>query len=248
MHKKYARFNMPYMADELISIVIPAYNHASALPKCLQHVFAQTYEPLEVIVVDDGSTDNIEGAIAPFLDRIKFIRQKNMGGNAARNRGWREARGAFLLFCDADAMMRPDMIEKMKNALDKNNDASYAYCTFRFGWKLFPGEAWNPEVLRRVNFVHTTSLVRAQDFPGFDEKIKRFQDWDVWLTMLAQGKRGVMIPDELFVAEIHGTSRIGTTWLPKIAYAVPWEKIGWMPKRIAKYRAARDIIAKKHGL
>lgn len=236
------------MVKNLVSIIIPAYNHASALPKCLTHIFAQTYHFLEVIVVDDGSTDDVTSAVAPFLHQIKFVRQENAGANFARNRGWREATGEFLLFCDADVVMRSDMVQKMKEALDVHPEASYAYSTFRFGWKLFPGAAWSAELLRTINIAHTTSLVRSRDFPGFDEKIKRFQDWDVWLTMLSQGKRGVMIPDELFVAEIHGVSRIGTAWLPKIAYAIPWDELGWMPRRIQKYRDARKIIANKHHL
>lgn len=199
-------------------------------------------------MVDDGSTDDVRSAVAPFLDRITFIQQANAGANPARNRGWQEAKGEFLLFCDADVIMRSDMIALMKQTLDDHPEASYAYSAFRFAWKLFPGEPWSADTLRRINIAHTTSLVRASDFPGFDNAIKRFQDWDVWLTMLAQGKQGVMIPDELFVAEIHGASRIGTAWLPKIAYTVPWKALGWMPRRVATYRAAREIIIKKHHL
>lgn len=236
------------MVPNLVSIIIPAYNHASALPKCLAHVFAQTYTEYEVIVVDDGSTDAIIEAIKPFSEKIRLVRQENAGSNPARNRGWKEAKGEFLLFCDADVVMRPDMVEKMVAALRANPEAGYAYSAFRFGWKLFPGAVWSADLLRRVNIAHTTSLVRAADFPGFDESIKRFQDWDVWLTMLSKGKGGVMVPEELFVAEIHGVSRIGSSWLPKIAYSIPWEKIGWMPRRVKKYRAAREIIAKKHNL
>lgn len=236
------------MAPNLVSIIIPAYNHASALPKCLAHVFAQTYTLYEVIVVDDGSTDEIVDAIKPFTEKIRLVRQQNAGANPARNRGWKEARGEFLLFCDADVVMRSDMLEKMVAALRAHPDAGYAYSAFRFGWKLFPGAPWSADLLRRVNIAHTTSLVRAADFPGFDESIRRFQDWDVWLTMLARGKGGVMVPDELFVAEIHGISRIGSSWLPKMAYSIPWEKMGWIPTRVKKYRTAREIIAKKHQL
>lgn len=236
------------MVLNLVSIIIPAYNHASVLPKCLAHVFAQTYTEYEVIVVDDGSTDAIVEAVAPFFERIRLVRQENAGSNPARNRGWKEARGEFLLFCDADVVMRPDMVEKMVAALRANPEAGYAYSAFRFGWKLFPGATWSADLLRTVNIAHTTSLVRAVDFPGFDESIKRFQDWDVWLTMLSKGKGGVMVPEELFVAEIHGVSRIGSSWLPKIAYSIPWEKLGWMPRRVKKYRTAREIIAEKHGL
>jgi glycosyltransferase involved in cell wall biosynthesis len=236
------------VTSHLVSIIIPTYNHASALPKCLAHIFAQTYKSLEVIVVDDGSTDDVRSSVAPFLHRIKLVRQENAGANPARNRGWREATGEFLLFCDADVVMRPHMVAAMKAALDAHPEASYAYSTFRFGWKRFPGAPWSPELLRTINIAHTTSLIRAKDFPGFDESIKRFQDWDVWLTLLAQHKCGVMIPEELFVAEVHGASRIGSAWLPKIAYAIPWDHIGWMPARILKYRRAREILAKKHQL
>jgi glycosyltransferase involved in cell wall biosynthesis len=236
------------VVPNLVSIIIPAYNHASALPKCLAHVFAQTYTLYEVIVVDDGSTDEIVDAIKPFTEKIRLVRQQNAGASPARNRGWKEAQGEFLLFCDADVVMRSDMLEKMVAALRAHPDAGYAYSAFRFGWKLFPGAPWSADLLRRVNIAHTTSLVRAADFPGFDESIRRFQDWDVWLTMLARGKGGVMVPDELFVAEIHGISRIGSSWLPKMAYSIPWEKMGWIPARVKKYRTAREIIAKKHQL
>lgn len=236
------------MTPHLVSVIIPSYNHASALPECLACVFAQTYRPLEVIVVDDGSTDETMEIIKPFLEKVTFIHQENAGANVARNRGWREAKGEFLLFCDADVVMRTDMVEKMVEVLQRHPEASYAYSSFKFGWKRFPGAKWSSDLLRQVNIAHTTSLIRAQDFPGFDEHIKRFQDWDVWLTMLRTGKCGVMIPEELFVAQVHGVSRIGSSWLPKIAYRVPWDKIGWMPKRVAKYRAAREVLAKKHQL
>ncbi len=231
-----------------ISLIIPVYNHASALPGCLRSIFAQTYTAYEVIVVDDGSSDDLAEALAPWRDRITLITQKNQGSNPARNRGAQEARGEFLLFCDADVVLREDMLERMVHALREHPEASYAYATFRFGWKLFPGVPWSSHMLQKVNIAHTTSLLRACDFPGFDPTIRRFQDWDLWLTLLGQGKGGVMIPDLLFTVEIHGVSRIGSSWLPKLAYSFPWRYMPWIPRRIEKYRSARAIIEKKHHL
>lgn len=232
----------------LISVVIPTYQHAASLPKCLDSVFSQTYQPIEVIVVDDGSTDKTEEVLAGYRDRIVYIKQNNSGSNPARNRGLHEAKGEYVIFCDADVTMSPQMLETMFEALAKHPEASYAYSSFWFGWKHFTGVAFSADELRRLNFIHTSSLVRKADFPGFDDSIRRLQDWDVWLTMLEQGRIGVFVPETLFKVGIDGASRIGSSWLPAFVYKLPWQKLGWKPKRIQKYEAAREIIKQKHHL
>lgn len=232
----------------LISVVIPTYQHAASLPKCLASVFAQTYQPLEIIVVDDGSTDNTQEVLASYADRIVSIRQDNAGSNPARNRGLREAKGEYVIFCDADVTMSPNMLETMFEALAKHPEASYAYSGFWFGWKHFKGIVFEADELRRLNFVHTSSLVRRADFPGFDDGIRRLQDWDVWLTMLEKGKVGVLVPETLFNVGIDGASRIGSSWLPAFVYRLPWQKLGWKPQRVQKYEAAREVIKQKHHL
>ncbi|MFZ2682168.1 MAG: glycosyltransferase family A protein [Patescibacteria group bacterium] len=232
----------------LISVIIPTYQHATSLRACLESVFAQTYAPLEVIVVDDGSTDNTAEVIAAYGDKLSTIHQANAGANPARNKGLAAATGEYVIFCDADVIMVPTMLESMFNALQANPSASYAYSGFWFGWKHFKGLDFDPAVLRRLNFVHTSSLVRTSDFPGFDEAIKRLQDWDVWLTMLSQGKVGVLVPETLFKVGIDGASRIGSSWLPAFVYQLPWHKLGWMPAGVRKYEQARQAIKRKHQL
>ncbi len=232
----------------LISVIIPTYQHAASLPACLDSVLAQTYAPVEIIVVDDGSTDDTHMVLKRYADRIVSIVQPNAGSNPARNRGLAEAQGEYVICCDADVIMKPDMLQQLKSALDAHPAASYAYSGFWFGWKLFKGVPFSAERLRQVNFVHTSSLVRRAEFPGFDPAIRRLQDWDVWLTMLAQGKHGVLVPETLFQVGIHGASRIGSSWLPAFVYALPWEKLGWKPVQVAKYEAAKAIIREKHRL
>lgn len=232
----------------LISVVIPAYNHAEMIGACLESVFAQTYRPIEVIVIDDGSTDNTQEVLKKYEGKITSIKQENQGSNPARNRGFKEAKGEFVIFCDADVIMEKDMLEKMGKYLTQFPDASYAYSGFTFGWKTFWGTPFSADKLKRMNFVHTTSLVRRADFPGFDDSIKRLQDWDVWLSMLEHGKTGVLVPGVLFHVEVSGSSRIGSTWLPKLAYRIPWSFSPWKPASIKKYEAAREIIAEKHYL
>lgn len=232
----------------LVSVIIPAYQHAAALPHCLDALFAQDYPNIEVIVVNDGSTDATEDVLRRYADRISVITQSNQGGNPARNNGFRASRGEYVIFADADVIMRPTMLSTMVRALEEDKGASLAYCSFRFGWKKIRALPWNPERLRTMNFIHTTSLIRREDFPGFDNSIRRFQDWDVWLTMLAQGKRGVLVPGTLFRCLIEGETRVGSKWLPAFVYRLPWRLLPWLPRRVATYEAAREVIRAKHQL
>ncbi|OIO51541.1 hypothetical protein COY93_00515 [Candidatus Uhrbacteria bacterium CG_4_10_14_0_8_um_filter_58_22] len=229
-----------------ISIVIPAYQHARELPACLDSVFGQAYRDFEVIVVDDGSTDGTEETLRPFLSRLTYIRQENRGANAARNRGYREACGRLVLFCDADIVMKPDCLEKMVRALELRSDAAYAYCSFMYGWKKFRLWPFDPARLRRMNYIHTTSLIRREHFPGFDESIRKLQDWDLWLTMLERGQSGTWIPEYLFVAIPHlgGIS----TWVPGIFYRIPWIRLGLRMRAVERFREAEAIIKEKHHL
>jgi len=232
----------------LISVIIPTYEHAGTIMDCLDSVLAQTYPNVEIIVVNDGSTDNTEEVLRPYLDRITLVTQENQGSNPARNRGWKEAKGDYLIFCDADVQMKPKMLQTLYEALEQHPKSSYAYSAFKFGWKVFKGIPFSENRMRARNFVHTTALVRAGDFPGFDNAIKRLQDWDVWLTMLEDGKTGVLVPEILFEVAVEGESRIGSNWQPSFMYKIPWSIFGWKPKQIKKYDDARAIIAQKHNL
>jgi glycosyltransferase involved in cell wall biosynthesis len=93
------------------SIIIPTYNYASYLPQAIQSALNQTHQPVEVIVVDDGSTDDTPQVAASFGDAIRYIRQPNAGLSAARNRGIQEATGDLLVFLDADDLLDPTMVE-----------------------------------------------------------------------------------------------------------------------------------------
>jgi glycosyltransferase involved in cell wall biosynthesis len=233
-------------AKPLISVIIPTYQHARDLPACLDSVFTQTLTDYEVIVVNDGSTDNTDEVVKPYLDRIDYIKQENRGGNAARNRGFQAAQGQFLFFCDADLILKPIALERLLATLQENPATSYAYCSFRFGWHVFKLWPFDGDKLRQVNYIHTSSLIRRDHFPGFDESIRRLQDWDLWLTMLTQGRVGVWVPEVLFKAIPHegGIS----TWLPGIFYRIPWRRLGIRFNEVEKYQAAAAIIKAKHRL
>lgn len=230
----------------MISIIIPTYQHANELSRCLDSLFVQTYKDFEIIVVNDGSTDGTDRILNKFKDRITIINQDNQGSNIARNNGAKMAKGEFLLFCDADIVAENSMLEELKRALDKHQDSAYAYSDFMWGAKKFKLFPFSKEELHKRNFIHTTSLIRRHLFPGFDEKIARLQDWDLWLTMLESGHTGVYVPRILFTIKPRKGGISG--WLPSFVYKIPWNKLGVRIKRLDDYKKAEAIVLKKHSL
>ncbi|MDD5043301.1 MAG: glycosyltransferase family A protein [Patescibacteria group bacterium] len=228
-----------------ISILIPAYQAGKTISRCLESIFSQTFQDFEVIVVNDGSIDDTLQKLEKYQTRIKIINQQNGGAPKARNRGFQESRGRYILFCDADIILKPDALQKMIGVLEANPEISYVYSSFYFGWKKFKLHEFDGEKLKQYPYIHTTALIRREHFPEFDESLKKFQDWDLWLTMLERGYVGKWIPEFLFRAQAGGTM---SNWLPSFIYKIPWNKIGWKPKVVKKYEAAREIIKKKHGL
>lgn len=222
-----------------ISIIIPVYNGAKTISKCLQSIFDQTFKDFEVIAVNDGSTDESLSLLKEWGDRIKLYSQENKGAPAARNFGFNKSKGKYVIFCDADITMKPNMIEKMYEVLNSKKDASYTYSSFKFGWKKFKSMPFNPGKLKKMPYIHTTSLLRRDVFPGFDESLKRFQDWDLWLTISERGGRGEWINNVLFKVEAGGTM---SRWLPKLFYGLSWLRF------VKKYNQAKKIIQKKHNL
>lgn len=227
------------MSKPLVSIIIPVYNAESTLEQCLASIFNQAYSSIEIIAVNDGSTDSSAQVLEKYRDRVKIITQENSGAPVARNRGAEVATGEYILFCDADIVLAPQAIEVMQKTLDQNPKSGYAYSSFRFGGKLFPLWPFDADKLKQMPYIHTTSLIRRELFPGFDRSLKRFQDWDLWLTLLERGHEGIWIDEVLFAVKSGGTM---SSWLPSWAY-----RISWIPA-VKKYKSAMQIIKQKHQL
>ena len=225
-----------------ISIIVPVFNGEKTIAESLRSILQQTVTDREIIVVDDGSTDKTLRVLKQFGDRIKIITQKNQGAGAARNQGARAATAPFIIFWDADIQARPVMLERMHRELAQHPDCSYAFSSFRFGFKTFKLFAFSAEKLRRMPYIHTTSLLRREHFPGFDERLKKFQDWDLWLTMLTQGHVGCFVDEVLFTVRAGGTM---SAWLPSFAYRLPLLR---RLKRVRSYRDAETIIKLKHHI
>lgn len=232
----------------MISIIIPVYNQARKLIKTLDSIEQQSYQDYEVIIVNDGSDDDVEKVFAEYYSQLDsnhhylFLNQNNQGAPAARNYGFRKSRGEYLLFCDADAVLKPEFLETMLGYLANNPSISYTYSSFKWGRKLFKLGEFDAEKLKRMPYIHTMSLIRRSDFPesGWDESIKKLQDWDLWLNLLFTGKIGLWIPRVLFTVSPGGHI---SSWLPASAYKL----LPFLPA-VKRYKKAIKIIKQKYGL
>jgi glycosyltransferase involved in cell wall biosynthesis len=108
-----------------ISVIIPTYNSAAYITQAIDSVLAQAYAPCEVIVVDDGSTDETTAVLQPYLDKINYVQQENRGSAAARNRGMQLAAHALILFLDADDVMLPNKLQQQAAYLQLHPDLGY---------------------------------------------------------------------------------------------------------------------------
>lgn len=212
---------------ERISVIVPAHDAAETLGACLASVRAQTRRAHEVVVVDDGSNDATADIARTAGVTVRSV--PHGGAAAARNVGAGMATGELLFFCDADLALDPRLLERLAAALAAHPEASFAYCGFEWGGKTFGLRPFDAAAVRRNNYISTMSLIRRRDFPGFDASLERFQDWDLWLTMIGRGKVGVGVPEVLFRVRSEGTmsrrgglSRLRATARIRRKHRLPW--------------------------
>lgn len=185
---------------ELVSAVIPTYNYGHFVCEAVESALAQTYAPLEVIVVDDGSTDDTRDRLARYGDRIRYVRQENQGLSAARNTGIREARGRWVAFLDSDDRWHPRRLELQMDYAATNPGVGLVAADQLSG----PFDGW-PEVpepgrvsarpvamremLVRSRFGPGGVLARRDCFDavgGFDTGLRSAEDRDMWIRIAAQ--------------------------------------------------------------
>ncbi|MGB8841025.1 MAG: glycosyltransferase family A protein [Aliidongia sp.] len=213
-------------ATPLVSIVIPTYNRVATIARALDSVIGQSHRPLEIIVVDDGSTDETLAAIdheACPVPLTVISLGHNEGAAAARNHGITLARGDFVAFLDSDDEWQPDKIAKQLAALDT---AGLEYGASYTGIASYAEDGALCAVSRAVaggdlrqallnhNLVGSTSCVLArrtllQQIGGFDRSLAACQDWDLWLR-LAGHTRFVCVPEPLTLVHIAREGRIST--------------------------------------
>lgn len=185
------------------SVLITAYQVADYVGNAVASALSQTKPPHEVVVCDDGSTDDIEGALAPFRDEIVLLRQENRGVASARNRAAAAASGDFLAILDADDTYLPDRLAAFGRLATERPDLDVlttdAYLevnrqvvrrAYTPSWP-FPVDDQRAEILRR-NFVFGLAAVRREVLlraGGWDESLRFAEDWDCWVRLVLDGSR-----------------------------------------------------------
>jgi glycosyltransferase involved in cell wall biosynthesis len=182
-----------------VSVIIPTHNLAASVGKAIESALAQTHTDLEIVVVDDGSTDDTEKVVSHYRTRILYLKQERRGVAAARNRGIRISRGEYIAFLDADDLWLPEKLEEQVPYLDQNPETSLV-CS---DWSLISDQgSVEPSVLANRNHIGTgyvfrqivkssfilTSTVVArrsclEEAGLFDESFPTAEDLDLWLKI-----------------------------------------------------------------
>lgn len=204
---------MNQASQPLVSVVMPAHNAANTIAASIDSVLNQSYPQIELIVIDDESSDETRNIVARYNSRLKLITQKKSGAPAARNRGVHEASGEWIAFLDADDLWTENKIQRQLELCGNDSWSHTDYIFFgnnqndqvrcsdvspKFGGDVL-------EYLLVENFLGTsTIMIRKSVFinsGGFDETLQSIQDWDLWLRVAQFHPLG-------YAAEVLGQYRI----------------------------------------
>jgi cellulose synthase/poly-beta-1,6-N-acetylglucosamine synthase-like glycosyltransferase len=219
------------------SIVIAAYQAVGTIGAAVESALAQTLPPHEVIVVDDGSTDDLEGALEPFGEAIALVRKENGGGASARNAGLAVATGEFMAILDADDAYDPRRLEAIAKLARERpgldllaTDARFVVNGRAVGRFLehnpFPVGDQRTAILASC-FPGGWPAVRVRalrEVGGFDERLRIAYDWDCWLRMVLAGSAAGMVEEPLYDYTLHGGS------LASARVASLWERVAMLEK------------------
>jgi glycosyltransferase involved in cell wall biosynthesis len=215
-----------------VSAIIPTFNRAALLVEAVESALAQRRPPDEILVIDDGSRDDTAARMAAYGERVRYVRQANAGPSAARNHGFRLARGEFLALLDSDDLWTPDRLERQLDVLQRHPETDVVFGREVLFGAGQPDRDWNlhdPEVRRalletngplagasalliRENMVPTsTALFRRTllERAGFiDESLRQAEDWDLWLRFAFAGARFAHVPAPLCRRRMHDSNLI----------------------------------------
>lgn len=246
---------------DLVSVLIPAYNVAAYIKETLDSVFAQTYPHYQIVVINDGSPDTpaLEEVLAPYLERITYIKQQNRGLSGARNTGIRAAKGNLVALLDGDDIWMPEYLEEQVKYLREHPEYDLVYCNARFFgdsiydgmeyMKLCPsdGEATSAAIISRRCHVFVSVMARKEALAaiGFDEGLRSCEDFDCWIRFTAAGhrigyQRGILVLYRKHKASLSANP----TWMAEHNIKVLSKSLSLWPPEAEEarlLREARDI-------
>jgi glycosyltransferase involved in cell wall biosynthesis len=206
------------MSDPLVSVLIPTFNYGQFVAEAVESALAQTYLNREIIVIDDGSTDDTKARLAPYMDRVRYIYQEHQGPGIARNTGIRAALGEYLGLLDADDLWHPRRLELQmavfRNHPDAGLVAALEVADLRAGWPAVADRQPQPvvqlaleDIVSSARFGTSSVLLRKAclDRVGLFENYSYVEDRDLWLRLAEHFTvYKVLVP--LWWYRMHGTS------------------------------------------
>ncbi|HEY0115255.1 MAG TPA: glycosyltransferase family A protein [Allosphingosinicella sp.] len=250
------------MSDEFpaVSVIVPGWGVGAYLGEALASLQAQTRADWEAIVVDDGDTERVAAAVAPFAadPRIRLLATDHAGLAAARNRGIATARAPRIALLDGDDRYRPDYLERMIERLDTDPATGFVTCdAILFGVPAFEGKRFSElepqvgpvtleRVIRRDFKVFGAATIRRAALAavgGYDESLLSAEDLDLWIRLLAEGWGGVLLAVPLYeyrrrAASLSASSASLARWVRQVYL----NAVGRLEGR-PELQAARDMLA-----
>jgi glycosyltransferase involved in cell wall biosynthesis len=218
--------NLIRKSDPITSVIIPTFNRENIIPRAINSVLSQTYKNFEILIVDDGSSDNTEFVIKSLREpRIQYIKQKNSGQAAARNTGINHSIGKYIAFLDDDDYWFPNKLEQQIDQLESHHEIGLSAS----GWLAINEESkltreykpwiWIPD-LNDLNLwlyscpIIPSAVVARKEYlvmvGGFDEGITQkgwgAEDWDLWLRLVHLGCKMQWLDDISFTYYFHDQS------------------------------------------
>lgn len=241
-----------------ISVVMPCHNAAAFVGEAVECVMKQTYGDVELIVVDDGSTDGsveiLQDLVSRYSPRIKLLHQCHMGPFPARNLGLKHARGGRIAFLDADDYWTPNALERLAAAMDRQ-DAHIAYCGWQNVGEGAPGT--NPFIPPDYSQMDTTAeFLRSCPWPihaalvqrdaidavrGFSERRFSAMDYDLWLRLYGHTQKLVRVPEVMAFYRWHDNGQISKTRWKQVLNALEVRRdfVANYPERVAHLSAKK---------
>jgi glycosyltransferase involved in cell wall biosynthesis len=243
-----------------VSVMIPNYNRPLLLQDAVESVLAQSFQDLEILVVDDGSTEDIPAALAQFGDRVRYIRKENAGPAVARNFGLEHVTGEYVAFLDNDDLWLPRKLERQVEVLQRRPEVGMVSCqafvmddAARVLARPPQGcDRVSPEVsleeLSEQNAIvggGSSEMVRTQalqDIGGFNTAIRFVEDWDCWLRLARQWKLW-MVPEALSYYRLNSQGQRNHAPTPAQADAVHANILRVLEQAFASWPAERGSPA-----
>lgn len=209
------------MSAPLVSVIIPAFNQGRYLGEAIDSALVQTHREIEVVVVDDGSTDETPDVVCARRDiRLRYVYQENRGLSAARNTGIRETSGEWLSFLDADDVFLTEKVSMLMSEVDQHPEAGLVAGqaipideSGRPVGRIFDhGPPSPPQGWLLGNPLHVGSVILSRTWQGvagsFDESLRSYEDWDLWLRLALAGCPMRWAPKPVSLYRFHGSQMI----------------------------------------